>query len=215
MKRLVIPMPIGTSLPLANGLRQIAMSEVPCWRPVAFSLNREFNKMYASGGIIEKPFRIGSNLASCTFTPKGELTGNILVETVSFTRELEPSKVSQENFNVLGKGYPLVTSSEDTPVEFTVVYRYGAGAFDSSQNEKFLIEKGLSPKDYQTIASRHTTIAVMTYDIEEVSESEERLSISIESDAGDESEVLVQASILYQESMSKAFDLLRSEAKTL
>lgn len=184
----------GTGLPLGNALRQLSMTQLECFRPIAFSINREFNKISASESIAEGTYRIASNLGKYHFELKDQsFASNIVKEQYTFTGILKPQNMESNHFNIHGNDANLITCLDGSPVQLTVIYRKGNNAYDTSENSQFLVDHGLLPKEFFVMSSRHTNVRNFSFSVSDTSTSKEDLVLTIESDHGDESALLADA----------------------
>jgi DNA-directed RNA polymerase alpha subunit len=206
---LELKLPKGNALPLGNALRQMAMSRLPAWRPVAFSLNRKINILHATSDIVEDSTTIQSNLSEFKFIPKIPLTGVFLKERFTFNRALRAADMKSDYFNIVGGDFNLITSLDDREVALTVIYRFGYGSLSVMENSEFLASNMEKVDDYVTITSRHTNVNNFSFNVVDSSLQEEKLVIVIESDTADEVEILqdslkcLKDSVVSLESMIK------------
>lgn len=183
----------GTGITLGNALRQLCMSRLGCWAPVAFSLNRDISLISASSDIVQDTYRIMANLSKLQISPKfTDINEEMVSETFKFFGTLKPGNMGSELFSISGSDEALITSVGGGEVELRVLYRYGSGAFKSSENANFLQENGEDPKSYFVMASRHTNVKTFTYNVLVGSSSKEKLVLDVVSTNGNESEIVFE-----------------------
>lgn len=188
-----VKMKKGDALPVANSLRQMAMGKLPAWRPIAFSLDREFNNLRISSDIVEDIVKIVGNLGSLTYIPKAEHAGDFLKEKHTFRGQLRTSTLQSQYFNVVGQDNSLLTSLNDRDVVFTIIYRKASGMMTEGDNADFLVSNGEIKSNYMVMNSRHTDVDNFSYDIADSSLEEETLVFTVNSDTSDGKKILLDA----------------------
>jgi DNA-directed RNA polymerase alpha subunit len=184
----------GTALPIGNALRHIAMSRLPCWRPIAIGLNRNFNTIHASSNIVEDTFRIASSFSKFQYSLKTQTSATFLKEKFTFYSRFTKDDFKSEFFNVIGgENIPLITCLDSEKVELTIIYRFGVGSYSTMDNSQFILDNGDIPEHYFVMSSRHTEISKFSFDVVEDSTFSENLDILIESEVRQESVILQEA----------------------
>lgn len=188
----ILTVPKGTGTVIGNTLRQLSLTQLECYRPIAFSLNRDFNKIDASNSIVESTLSIASNLTDMVFISKeGVNTAEKVTETYDFLGVLKPENMASESFIVHGAEGALVSCLDGSSVELKVIYRKGNASFTSLENRRFISETGEDPDEYIHLASRHTLLTSFTFAVApSPSGQEESLTLELNSKHADEATLL-------------------------
>jgi hypothetical protein len=188
--KLEVRLPKGVGVAVGNALRQIAMSRLSAWVPIAISLDRKFNTVHTTAEIPEDMPSIMAGVTSLRYVPTEGLEGNFIKEKFTFTKSLRSSEMMSDNFVVSGPDSVIMTSLEDRAVTLTIVFRKASGEMDHASNADFLIESGERREDYMVFNSRHTNVRNFTFDIKEASLLDEWLILCVDSDTADEMSLL-------------------------
>lgn len=209
--KLAINVPKGNALPIGNSIRQMGLARSPSWRPVAFSLDRNFNMLNATPEVVEDMISAMSNITSLVFTPKRELTGEFLKESFTFTGSLSKENMVSQYFDISGLEGNLLTVLDEQPATLTIIYRYSVGLHSSLENTDFITRNHESPAQFKALSSRHSGVDEFTFDVSESSLEEEKLIITINSEVGDERDLLNESVKMMMDALSDFNRLLNEK----
>lgn len=209
--KIEVRLPKGNGLSIGNSLRQMAMSRLPAWRPIAISLNRKLNILHATDEIVEDVYSIMSAVTSLKYTQKKEISGDFIKERFSFVGSLRTSGLVSENFDIAGEDQSLITSLDDREVSLTIVYRFARGDMDQLSNSEFLKSQGERNEDYLVMNSRHTNVNNFSFDVLDLSLEDEKLLIDIQSDTEDERKILIESIKCLKEAVNSFSNIIESK----
>lgn len=205
-----LKLPKGISLPIGNAMRQIAMSRLPAWRPIAIALDREFNTLHSTADIPEDIPSVMASITPLLFIPKHEIQGEFLKEKFTFKKVLRTSDLNSEHFTITGEDNVILTCLNEDEVTLTIIYRYASGGMNYSDNVEFIGNHGERADSYMVFNSRHTDIRNFSFDIREASLLYEVLELKVESDTRNESDILNETLDILKRNVEEVQNILKT-----
>lgn len=141
---------------LLNTVRQIAMTQIPAVRPIAFSVGTHSNVITIDDQIIEDMVTFISNVCSANYITQSSSKFFEINTTVSGTLDLLGLCKSSE-ISLISGNKEVLHSLADLPVR--VVFRNGCGSAGVEENTLFLEENHVDVTNLTVINSRHSNIA--------------------------------------------------------
>ena len=183
----------GQGEALGNLLRDIAYSYIPCWRPIAYSIDKKVsNILYSEDTILQDMIEFSCNLATLNFKVKQEINTDFVVEHYTFKSHLTSDDLKKGSVIecISEESVGLLDSVKEEPITITIYYRKAFGVLPVSENISFLRGKGESRKEVKVMSSNHTVLKSFAYKVEDYSLDEEELEMRISTKSIDEKELL-------------------------
>lgn len=194
----------GQGNAIGNMLRTLAYTRIPCWRPIAYSIDRKVtNTLHSEDTILQDMLEFSSNLSKLNFICKQETGSDYIVEHYNFNGSFTSSDIQRGS--LIGcdlPNIPLLNSIKNETVGISIYYRKAYGVHTVDSNLNFLSSKGESRREIKTMSSSHTVLKTFYYDVEDKNLDEEVLNITISSDAIEEKELLRESAKASLETIS-------------
>ena len=177
-KEIKITLPKGEGQPIGQFLRQLGLTKLSSWRPIAYSLNiSDTNALHSSGNIVQSMLDFSSNLSLLEYS--SDVKGTILSEQYTFNGSLTSDDLKGKKISCVTKGVKLLDNLSKETVTLQVYYRYGYGKYNTSQNLAFIQDACLFKQDLKILSSLHSPLATFTFKVNELDLDEEELIMTI------------------------------------
>lgn len=139
---------------VVNLIRQVVMTDIPEYRPVAFRVGENSNVLHISDSVEEDMTEFISKFWSGDFVSLSN--EEIIRETFTCNKVFSLSDVKTSNIVFSGEDKEILHSL--SPVDIEVIFRYGTGNYSSEENEAYLTNKGIDTSKFVCISSRHCLV---------------------------------------------------------
>lgn len=183
----------GQGNALGYFLRQLVLTSVKCWRPIAFVIeNRKTNTLYSEGDIIEDMLEVQKNLADLIYV--GDDSLDFVEETYTFKGKLTSDDLANGSVvKAISKDRKdIITCSNDSPVSVKVFFRNTAGVCSMDDNFNFIEEHQQVTSDTNVLNSLHSIVKKFAFSVSEKANNTEEVNINMESLTSDEKSILIQ-----------------------
>ena len=177
-KEIKIVLPKGEGQPIGQFLRQLALTKLPSWRPIAYSLNvSNTNALHSSGNIVQSMLDFSSNLSLLEY--QSDAKGSIITEQYTFSGALTSDDLKGKRIKCVTPGVKLIDNLSNEPVTLQIYFRYGYGKYNPSQNLAFIQDAFLFKPDMKILSSLHSPLSTFTFKVNELNLDEEELVMNI------------------------------------
>lgn len=185
----------GQGNAIGNMLRTLAYTRIPCWRPIAYSIDKKVtNILHSEDTILQDMLEFSSNLSKLNFSCTKEIGSDYVVEHYNFVEEFTSSHIQKGSYITCDQAdMPLLNSIKHETVGISIYYRKAHGVHTVDDNLNFLSSKGESRREIKTMSSSHTVLKTFYYDVTDKNLDEEILNITISSDTIEEKELLFES----------------------
>jgi DNA-directed RNA polymerase alpha subunit len=160
----------GSATILSNFIRQIALTQLPAIRPIAFSVGTSSNVITAGNNVIEDMVEFSASLAKIHFKCDSMNVGDIKVLTVT-SSVLKVSDLEQDDVIVIAEDKnEEILHTVNSDVEVKIYLRCYYGSVSANENEKFLKRDALMQNNVIVVNSRHCDINSIKVSVDEVDE---------------------------------------------
>lgn len=177
-------------------LRQLVLTSVECWRPVAFIIeNRKTNILYSEGDIVEDMLEVQKNLADLVYVCDDDSI-DFFEETYTFTNALTVNDLAngsvvkaQLNGN---DNKNVITCTNSSEVQMKIIFRKTAGVCSMDDNFNFIEQHHSVTSDTNVLNSIHSIVKRFAFSIQEKANNTEEINITMESLIPNEKGILIQ-----------------------
>lgn len=163
---------------LLNTVRQIAMTQIPVVRPIAFSVGYHSNVITIDDQVVEDMVTFISNVCSANYTTQSD--ADVFQATVKCANVLDLQQLCKDiPINVITGNKEILHSLSEVPVN--VIFRKCSGSMGVEENTQFLESKHFNVTNLTVINSRHSNVASFSISKKRCEDGMEAFDVSIES----------------------------------
>lgn len=176
-------------------LRQLVLTSVECWRPIAFIIeNRKTNTLYSEGDIVEDMLEVQKNLSDLVYICDDDSI-DFVEETYTFENVLTSNDLAKGSIVKAkikdNENKNIITCTNSSEVQIKIIFRKTAGVCSMDDNFNFIEEHHTVTPDTNVLNSLHSIVKRFAFSVQEKANKEE-IDISMESLVSDEKDILVK-----------------------
>lgn len=148
---------------VANAIRQIALTELNCLRPIAVKVGNDSNVISAGPHVLEDMIQVCSNLNALGYVCNNEK--EVIEFRTVVTGTLMASELKSDEFSVVlpnGQDLELMHVLNDS-IELIVYFKNSHGVCGKDDNVYSLTQAGYDTDKLVVINSRHTDVENFSY----------------------------------------------------
>lgn len=167
----------GLGLQTANYIRQLLLTQVPTWRPIAFSVGANSNVVFAGENVLEDSVEISTNICKYHY--------NIEEESDYFTISVSSNEIkindleNKSTITIMDKDNDSILHTIDQAATLTIYFRKAIGAKSYNENQLFLCSHGIEANGVIIMNSRHCNYENIRTKVIPISELLEEVEINI------------------------------------
>lgn len=164
---------------LCNTLRQVAMTQRSCLRPIAFQIGSRSTVTDAGDEVEEAPLEVIWAVSSLRFRYAG--SRDLAFVTFSTDSVLKAKDLEANGISVISEDKEILHAMSAT--SGTIYFRFAKGMFSAKDNQEFLRANDVDMTKVTCIASNHNELAAFNVNREELQNGKAKVEISVSSDS--------------------------------
>lgn len=167
----------GYGMQTANYLRQLLLTRVPTWRPIAFSVGNNSNVVTAGDNVLEDTVEISTNL--CRYHYDIDSDEDLYKLTLS-DKCININNLNTDKVTVLDADSSEIIHALNQNITLTIYFRRDSGIVFVEQNQAYLQRDGINADNKIIMNSRHCNFENVIINVTEKDDVTEIVSINID-----------------------------------
>lgn len=167
----------GCGMQTANYLRQLLLTRVPTWRPIAFSVGNNSNVITAGDNVLEDTVEISTNL--CRYHYDIDSNEDLYKLTLSSSC-INIDDLNTEKVTVLDADNSDIIHALNQNITLIVYFRRDNGTVLIEQNQAYLQRDGINADNKIIMNSRHCNFENVSINVIDKDDLTEIVSVDID-----------------------------------